>query len=156
MTAHKMMQQLLHLSLWVCSICFMNKIDCALGDMKIICSVSKLLELVGDKCKSCSRPCSSVSHRVIGCTLVITCQCEMGHTFTWASSVTICNAGTSEMFRNNLSFATSILLSGNNFYKIQQLCKILNLRCIAPTTYFLYQRLCLCPTIKCFYDQSQV
>ena len=59
---------------------------------------------------------SSVSHWVVGCTVVIKCMCEMGHTFVWASSPIICNAGNSEMFKNNLVFAASILLSGNNFY----------------------------------------
>ena len=70
------------------------------------------------------------------------------------SSPTICNAGNSEMFKNNLVFAASILLSGNNFYKIQQLCKISSIS--SPTTYFLYQRLTMCPTVKQFYEQSQV
>jgi len=125
-------------------------------EVKIICSLSKLLELAGERCRFCPHRCSSVSHRVVGCTVVIKCMCEMGHTFVWASSPTICNAGNSEMFKNNLVFAASILLNGNNFYKIQQLCKISQICCISPTTYFLYQRLTVCPTIKQFYEQSQV
>jgi len=122
-------------------------------EVKIICSLSKLLELAGDRCRFCSHHCSSILHRVVGCTIVIKCQCETGHTFVWASSPTICNA---EMFKNNLVFTASILLSGNNFYKIQQLCKFSNISCISPTIYFLYQRLSVCPTVKQFYEQSQI
>jgi len=101
--------------------------------------LSKLLELAGEKCRIFPYHSSSVSHRVVGYNVVIKCLCEMGHTFVCASSPTICYAGNSEMFKNNLVFAASILLSGNNFYKIQQLCKISNISCISPTTYFLYQ-----------------
>jgi len=122
-------------------------------EVKVLCSLSKLLELAGDRCRICSCCCSSISHWVVGCTLVIKCLCEVGHMFSWESSTTICNTGNSEMFWNNLVFDASILLSGNSFYKALQLCKIFNLSCIAPTTYFLYQRLA---TIKRFYEQSQV
>ena len=118
--------------------------------------LSKLLELAGEKCRFCPYRSSSVSHRVVGYNLVIKCLCEMGHTFVCASSPTICYAGNSEMFKNNLVFAASILLSRNNFYKIRQLCKISNISCILPTTYFLYQRLTVRLTIKQFYEQSQV
>lgn len=125
------------------------------GEVKIICSLSKLLELAGDRCRFCSLHCSSISRWVVGCIVVIKCLCEMGHTFVWASSPTICNAGNSEMFKNNLVFAASILLSGNNFYKIQQLCKISSISCISPTTYFLYQRLTMCPLLSSFMNSHR-
>jgi len=109
---------LIFLALWFISgYCYnyLSFTDESNEEVKIICSLSKLLELTGERCRFCPHQCSSTSYRVVGCTVVIKCMCEMGHTFVWASSPTICNAGNSDMFKNNLVFASSILLSGEQF-----------------------------------------
>ena len=83
-------------------------------------------------------------------------KCNAGHVFTWSSSPVIRNANRRAVFKCNLVFASSLLFSGNNYYKIQQFFKFMDVSCIAPSTYFTYQRLYLCPVISNFYNKKTV
>ena len=116
---------------------------------KVICLVDNILDLVGNQCKTCGIPCA-VTKKVIGCALVIKMVCSAGHRFTWASSPILRNVKQSAIYQINLDFASTLLLSGNNFYKIQQFCRFLRVKCVSSSTYFTYQRLCLCPVISEF------
>ena len=122
---------------------------------KIICFVDQILLLVGNQCRTCSLPCT-VSRKVVGCALSIKMLCAAGHKFTWASSPIIRNVKRSAIYRVNLDFSASLLLSGNNFYKIQQFCRFLGVKSVSPSTYFTYQRLCLCPVISEYYNRKMV
>lgn len=131
----------------------------AIGELasttKIICYLDKLLELVGCYCRVCHLPCR-VKKRLFGCAISISTTCEAGHLFSWSSSPTMTNANNAVIHECNMTFASSLLLSGNNFYKIHQFCRFLNLKCISPSTFFAYQRLCLCPVIQRFYNRNMV
>ena len=122
---------------------------------KIICYMDNLLELIGSQCRFCPLQCK-ISTRMVGCTLVVNMTCDAGHTFSWASSPSLMNSVNSTIYKANLAFASAVLLSGNNFYKILQLCRFMGLKCISPSTYFAYQRLCLCPAIQEFYNSRMV
>ena len=122
---------------------------------KVICYVNEILHLVGNQCKTCSIPCT-VTTKVVGCALSIKMVCNAGHKFTWASSPILRNIKQSAIYRINLDFTSSLLLSGNNFYKIQQFCRFLGVNCVSPSTYFTYQRLCLCPVISEYYSRKMV
>lgn len=52
------------------------------------------------------------------------------------------------MYTNNLQVAASILLSGNNFTKIERMCSFLGLSFISNSTFFRMQRLYLIPGIN--------
>jgi len=83
---------------------------------------------------------STAVYRIVGCALEVKWKCSNGHKFNWASSSTIRNANRHIMYKCNLDFATTVLLSGNNYYKIRHFCKILGLESISPTTYFAFQQ----------------
>lgn len=122
---------------------------------KVICLVEKIVDLVGNRCKTCGIPCT-VTKKVIGCALVIKMVCNAGHKFTWASSPILRNSKRSAIYQINLDFVSTLLLSGNNFYKIQQFCRFLGVKCVSSSTYFTYQQLCLCPAISEFYNRKMV
>jgi len=126
------------------------------SSVKIICYLDKLIELVGCHCRECHLPCRLVKRRLFGCSITIRTECEAGHVFMWSSSPVMKNANNAMIYECNMAFASSVLLSGNNFYKIHQLCRFLDLKCISLSTFFAYQRLFLCPVIQNFYDSNVV
>lgn len=89
-------------------------------ETKVICSLDLLLDLF-KTCQhhGCCQPLIP-KHHVIGPTVVINYTCTHGHKGKFSSSKDINN-----MYANNLQVAASILLSGNNFTKIERMCSFL-------------------------------
>lgn len=89
-------------------------------ETKVICSLDLLLDLF-KTCQhhGCCQPLIP-KHHVIGPTVVINYTCTQGHKGKFSSSKDINN-----MYANNLQVAASILLSGNNFTKIERMCSFL-------------------------------
>lgn len=74
--------------------------------------------------------CSSVytvSYETKGCALVVHGLCENSHRFYWTSSCQTANNNGDKLYEDNLLFATAVILSGKNYSKLEQFCKILNL-----------------------------
>ena len=113
----------------------------------IMCYVDRLLELIGSQCKFCSLQCK-VSARAVGCSLVVKMVCSIGHTFSWASSPVVTNSNKPVLYKANLIFASAVLLSGNSYYKVLQLCRFMNLKCISEfEMYFTEYILCISETL---------
>ena len=94
-----------------------------------------ILQLIGNQCKFCPLP-AKATIRPVGCALVIKLKCEAGHVFTWASSPIIAKRNGQAIYKINLDFASSLLLSGNNFYKIDRWCSFMGTKCISASTFF--------------------
>jgi len=125
-------------------------------DARVICSVNKLLELFGKICHE--RQCNKEYHvttKSIGCCLRIDAQCSNGHRHIWLSSDKI-PSEKGEIYRDNLDFASAVVLSGNHFAKIQQFCQFLNVATLSRTSYYSYQRLYICPAIDQYFAEQQV
>jgi len=82
-------------------------------------------------------------HHLIGPTVVINWTCTHGHKGKFSSSKDI-----NDMYANNLQVAASILLSGNNFSKIERMCSFLGLSFFSDSTFYGMQRLYLVPCIN--------
>ena len=130
-------------------------IDTIVG--RVLCSIQKIMELLGTDCRTtgCDRICR-FSYFQSGCCLTIQGLCSNGHTFTWHSSDTQVNKKGSRIFEDNLLVASSIVLSGNNFSKLETFFQFLGLKMLSRTTFHTYQRLFICPGITHFYDTEQV
>lgn len=112
-------------------------------ETKVICSLDLLLELFKTCHHSgCGQPLTP-KHHLVGPTVIINWTCPHGHTGKFSSSKDI-----NEMYTNNLQVAASILLSGNNFTKIERMCSFLGLSFISNSTFFRMQRLYLIPCIN--------
>jgi len=122
-------------------------------ETKVICSLDLLLDLF----KTCHHPgcCQNLmpKHHLIGPTVVINWTCTHGHKGKFSSSKDI-----NDMYANNLQVAASILLSGNNFTKIERTCSFLGLSFISDSTFYRMQRLYLVPCINewCNWQRDQL
>ena len=112
-------------------------------ETKFICSLDLVLGLF----RKCQHPdCTNVAtikHHLVGPTLVVNWSCSSGHKGKFASSKDV-----EEMYANNLQVAASILLSGNNFAKIEKMANFLGLSFISDSTFYRMQRLYLIPCIS--------
>ena len=95
-----------------------------------------ILELIGDQCRHCAL-IAKATVKTIGCGLAIKQKRESGHVFSWASSPIITKRNGQAIYKINLAFASSLLVSGNNFYKINQFCTFMGTKCISASTFFL-------------------
>lgn len=97
--------------------------------------------------KTCHHPgcCQPLmpKHHLIGPTVVINWTCTHGHKGKFSSSKDI-----NDMYANNLQVAASILLSGNNFTKIERMCSFLGPSFISDSTFYRMQQLYLVPCIN--------
>ena len=125
--------------------------------IRIICSLSRLLQLARRKCASDG--CNSqynITYKKCGCCLLINGMCESGHTFTWESSECLLNQSNTRLYQDNLHFASAVLLSGNNFTKMELLCQFFGVPIISKSTFHSYQRNYICPAINKYYTAEQV
>ena len=114
---------------------------------RLVCCISKVLELARGKCRvpDCSSVYTTVSHETCGCVLAVHCICKKGHKFHWTSSSQINNDNGVKLYEDNLLFAMGVVLSGNNYSKLEQYCKILEIQTISRTTFHMHQQLYICP-----------
>ena len=113
------------------------------GQTKVICSLDLLLDLF----KRCQHP-GCIKDAVIkkkylnGPTVVIKWSCCMGHKGTFSSSRDL-----NDIYSNNLQLAASIMVSGNNFAKVEKMANFLGLSFISDSTFYRMQRLYFIPAI---------
>ena len=101
---------------------------------KVICSLNLLLE-VFKKCHTpdCKNDCE-VKYHLVGTSVVIDWKCPARHKGRFCSSKDV-----NEIKANNLQAAAAIMLSGNNFAKIEKMAKFLGLSFISHTTFYRLQ-----------------
>lgn len=119
--------------------------------LRVIVSVDKLLELVGEKCthnlngQLCGCPVSLSAHPN-GSWVEIRWVCEKGHHGRWQSSEVLAR-NRNNVYLNDCMIAIAVVISGNNYGKFQLLCKALNLGIIGKTTFLAFQKNCALPVI---------
>lgn len=93
---------------------------------KIICSLHKLLQLVGQVCQvdGCGAR-QEVDYRITGCCITVFGICTSGHQFNWNSSDTLTSQAGGMIYLDNLNFASALVLSGNNYRKFYGFCSFL-------------------------------
>ena len=113
-------------------------------EKKFVCSLDLIINVFQARCQTpgCSNACT-VKHHFIGTTLIVTCSCVSGHHFKFCSSHDV-----NGIYANNLQAAASVLLSGNNFAKIERLADFYGLAFLSSSSYYRMQRLYLIPAIN--------
>lgn len=109
---------------------------------KVICSLDLLIN-VFKKCQyaGCTRE-TTIKHHLNGSTAVIKWACPAGQKGTFTTS-----KDQNQVYCNNLQLAASIMLSGNNFAKVEKFAKFLGLAFISDSTFYRMQRLYFIPAI---------
>ena len=77
----------------------------------------------------------------IGSTLTLQWHCKKFHQGSWSSSARCKSQNGYPFFINNLLFAASVFLPGNNFSRISLLCQFFRLNSISQSTFDRIQRL---------------
>lgn len=124
---------------------------------QVICSGHKLIQLVDQRCHEAG--CTSqrtIRYGITCCCLTINAVCNNGHVYRWESSDVLVSQNPNKLYVDNLHFASTLVLSGNNYKKIQLFCNFLGVQIISNTTFHSYQRHYICPGIKSYYEEEQV
>lgn len=113
------------------------------GQTKVICSLDLLLDLF-KRCQhpGCTKDAVIKKKYLNGPTVVVKWSCSMGHKGTFSSSRDL-----NDIYSNNLQLAASIMVSGNNFAKVEKMANFLGLSFISDSTFYRMQRLYFIPAI---------
>ena len=105
--------------------------------VQVVVSMQQLMQLIPSVClhENCHLPLKS-REEYRGCGVLIHLTCVVGHRFTWSSSPAHVNHEGSAIHSNNLLLASSLLLSGNSFAKVQQMFKFMGLKMISKAMYY--------------------
>lgn len=76
-------------------------------------------------------------------------QCSNGRKFVWASSDLSVNQSLNKLLKNNLSFSSAIVLSGQS-YKVTDLASIIGLSISSSVSFHSYQRHYMCPGMESY------
>lgn len=109
---------------------------------KVICALDLLLDVF----QKCQHPgCANktvIKHHLNGPPAVVKWTCSSGHKGTFATS-----RDKNDTYHTNMQLAASILLSGNNYAKVENMANFLGLSFISDSTFYRMQRLYLIPAI---------
>ncbi len=135
------------------SLCYLEVPQMSQPDMvschKVIVSLPSLIELLPKKCQHdcCQLPVQS-NYKFGGCSVAITQTCLLGHEWVWRSGALHRDKKKAAMIANNLLLGAAILMSGNNFAKVERMFQMVNLHCISESTFYRYQRVYVAPAIN--------
>ena len=128
---------------------------------RFIVSVSKLIELKGEACNAkmddgstCNEPLTfSTEMRASVC--LLSWKCSRYHCGTWQSSEILKTCQNNNVYVNDMLSMACILLSGNNFTKMNLFFQFLNLQMPKESTYSRIQRLFCIPEIGNLWKQMK-
>ena len=92
-------------------------------------------------CSKCNETSEPGPVKASQCTAVLTFHCPNGHCVKWASSPVLTEHSNNPIYTNNVLFSSSVILSGNNFAKIQLMAKFMNLKTPSESSYYNIQTL---------------
>lgn len=125
---------------------------------RYICSVNRLLDLAAGVCNVSN--CGSqrkIDYKPSGCCIIIYGTCGNGHSFQWESSERLGQGQQQKQLHvDNLHFASAIVLSGNNYSKIEQFARFYRLNIISRSVFHGYQRNYICTGVNTYYKREQV
>ena len=112
-------------------------------EQKFVVSETKLIDLFRGRCQEpgCSSECT-VKSKSVGCTMELWWNCQNGHSGKWNSSEKY-----GGMYSNNLQFSAAVLLSGNNYTKIELMSRFLGLACPSKSSFLRVQKFYCIPAI---------
>ena len=112
-------------------------VDSIIDSVKVVVSMQQLMQLIPSVClrENCHLPLKACEE-YRGCGVLIHLTCVAGHSFTWSSSPAHVNREGSVIYGNNLLLASSLLLSGNSFAKVQLMFRFLGLKMISKVMYY--------------------
>ena len=114
-------------------------------ERKFVCSLGLLLQIFEARCQTpgCANA-PTISHRFVSGSLIIDSLCSSNHKHRFCSSHELGEG----VYVNSLQATASVLLSGNNYAKIEHMADFYGLEFLSKSTFYRYQRLYLIPEIN--------
>ena len=123
---------------------------------KVIVDVEHICDLISTNCqvKGCSGKPSVDNMKVEGAVLTLVWNCSNGHSGVWHSSCLLGKQRNQNVFATTVGAGAGVLISGNNFEKIQMM-KFLNVHFVSESTFNRMQSLYVIPAIRELWDHMK-
>ena len=123
---------------------------------RVVVDVSILLEMF-NKCQvnECVAKAEVKSWQIKGGVVDVLWACADGHTDHWMSSHVLCEKRGQKVFVNTLLMASSILITGNNFEKVNDLFKFLGIGFLSASTFHRIQRNYVVPEVSSTWEEMK-
>ena len=123
----------------------------------VVVDVSTILELFNKSCQhsSCQGASKVVKTDVDGGVLRVSWACSEGYFGFWMSSQKLCEKNGQDIHVNTLLLAAAVLISGNNFNKMDLFCKFLGLSFISKSTYNRIQTHYVIPELDAYWKEMK-
>lgn len=117
---------------------------------RIITEVNQITKLFEKNCQEegCTEHCSVVNTKSEGGVLVISWKCSQGHCGVWESSSILTVKRGQKVYALTVLLAASVIVTGNNFDKLDMLMKFLNVAFISERSFSRLQTTCAIPVVK--------
>ena len=117
---------------------------------RVIVEMNKVLDLLQGKCQGegCSGERKVIRRNVEGGVLSVVYGCSKGHTGVWHSSSVLTEKRGQKVFLTTVLLSAAILLTGNNFDKVELMAKMLRLAFVSSATFNRILSLHAVPVVK--------
>ena len=124
---------------------------------RVIVDVENICDLLSRNCqiKGCSGEPSLNNVKAEGGVLAVSWKCSGGHSGVWHSSALLGTRRGQNVFVSTVVTAAGVLVSGNNFEKIQMLMKFCSIHFVSESTFNRIQSLCVVPAIKELWERMK-
>ena len=124
---------------------------------RVIADVDCICDLFSASCqvKSCLGESSINSTKAEGGVLTVTWVCSKGHSGVWNSSALLGKRRGQNVFASTALTAAGVVISGNNFEKIQMMMKFCNIHFVSESTFNRIQSLCLLPAVRELWERMK-
>ena len=124
---------------------------------RMICDVKEILDLFNRNCQQegCHGKCKVVNVKSEGGVLIVARSCSDGHAGVWESSSVMSVKRGQKVYAATVLLAASVVVSGNNFDKLEMFMKFLNVGFLSENTFSRIQLTCVTPVVKEMWDKMK-
>ena len=127
------------------------------NEERVIVETTKVLDLFNGKCqvKKCSGERKVIRHSVDGGVLSVSYRCSLGHAGVWHSSSVLTEKSGQNMFVTSALLSSAVLLTENNFDKVELMAKMLRLAFVSSSTFKRIQTFHAVPAVKELWEKMK-
>ena len=124
---------------------------------RMICDVKEILDLFNRNCQQegCHGKCKVANVKSEGGVLIVAWSCSDGHAGVWESSSVMSVKRGQKVYGATVLLAASVVVSGNNFDKLEMFMKFLNVGFLSESTFSRIQLTCVTPVVKEMWDKMK-
>ena len=127
------------------------------NEERVIVETTKVLDLFNGKCQveKCCGERKVIRHSVEGGVLSVSYRCSEGHAGVWHSSSVLTEKRGQKVFVTSVLLSSAVLLTGNNFDKVELMAKMLRLAFVSSSTFNRIQTFHAVPAVKELWEKMK-